>query len=53
MAHLIGLILLATGVIALVVTLVRGPNLNLSRRTGYISGIVLLLVGLALFIITN
>ncbi len=36
---LLGIILTVTGVIALVVTLVRGPNLGLSRRTGHIAGV--------------
>jgi len=47
---LLGIILAVTGVLALVVTLVRGPNLGLSRRTGYVAGIVLLVVGVALLI---
>ena len=44
----LGIILTVTGVLALVVTLVRGPNLGLSRRTGYIAGVVLLVIGLLL-----
>jgi hypothetical protein len=47
---LLGIILTVTGVLALVITLVRGPNLGLSRRTGYISGVVLLVLGVALLI---
>jgi hypothetical protein len=47
---LLGIILTVTGVVALVVTFVRGPNLGLSRRTGYVAGIVLLVLGVALLI---
>jgi len=45
-----GIILTVTGVLAVVVTLVRGPNLGLSRRTGYVAGGVLLVLGVALLI---
>ena len=45
---LLGIILTVTGVLALVITAVRGPNLGLSRRTGYIAGVVLLVLGVAL-----
>ncbi len=31
---LLGIILALTGILALVITLVRGPNLGLSRRLG-------------------
>jgi hypothetical protein len=47
---LLGIILTATGVLAVVVTLVRGPNLGLSRKTGYVAGGVLLVLGVALLI---
>jgi len=47
---LLGIILTVTGVLALVITAVRGPNLHLSRRTGYIAGVVLLVLGVALLI---
>jgi hypothetical protein len=47
---LLGIILTVTGVLAVVITLVRGPNLGLSRRTGYITGGVLLVLGVALLI---
>jgi len=47
---LLGIILTVTGVLALVITLVRGPNLGLSRRTGYVAGVVLLVLGAALLI---
>jgi hypothetical protein len=40
-----GVILTVTGILAIVITLTRGPNLGLSRRTGLIAGIVLLVPG--------
>jgi len=43
-----GTVLTVAGVLALVVTFVRGPNLGLSRRTGYVAGVVLLVLGLGL-----
>jgi hypothetical protein len=45
-----GTILVVTGLLALAITFVRGPNLGLSRRTGYVAGLVLLVVGLALLV---
>ncbi len=45
---MLGIILTVTGVLALVVTLVRGPNLGLSRRTGSVAGVVSLVLGVAL-----
>ncbi|MGH2464712.1 MAG: DUF308 domain-containing protein [Candidatus Limnocylindrales bacterium] len=53
MAQLLGVVLTVTGVIDLVVTFVRGPNMNMSKRTGMISGIVLLVVGIALLIVAR
>ncbi len=50
---LVGIILTVVGALALVITLVRGPNLGLSKRTGYISGVVLLVVGVALLILAR
>jgi len=47
---LLGIILTVTGVLAVVITLVRGPNLGLSRRTGYVAGVVLLVAGVALLV---
>ncbi len=43
-----GIILTVTGILAIVITLTRGPNLGLSRRTGFIAGIVLLVLGVLL-----
>jgi hypothetical protein len=45
---LLGIILTVTGVLALVITRVRGPNLGLSRRTGYVAGVVLFVLGVLL-----
>lgn len=47
---LLGIILTVTGVLAVVVTIVRGPNLGLSRRTSYLAGGLLLVLGVALLI---
>ncbi len=49
----IGIILAVTGVVALVVTAVRGPNIGLPPRTGYIAGVVLLVLGVALLIVSR
>ena len=43
-----GIVLSVTGIIALSVTLTRGPNLGISRRTGVAIGVVLLVVGIGL-----
>ncbi len=43
-----GIILMVTGILAIIITLTRGPNLGLSRRTGLIAGIVLLVLGVLL-----
>ena len=40
-----GIILTVTGILAIVIRLTRGPNLRMSRRTGLIAGIVLLVLG--------
>jgi len=47
-----GIVLTVTGIIALIVSLTRGPNLGLSRRTGVIIGAVLLVLGIVLLIYT-
>ena len=47
-----GIVLVVTGVIALIVSLTRGPNLGISRRTGVITGAVLLVLGTALLAYT-
>lgn len=51
--RLVGLILAVTGVVATVVSMTRGPNLGIARRTGILIGIVLLVVGVALLISTT
>ncbi|MGE0819907.1 MAG: hypothetical protein AB7O74_14725 [Candidatus Nanopelagicales bacterium] len=43
-----GLVLTVTGIIALIISLTRGPNLGISRRTGVTIGAVLLALGIAL-----
>jgi len=43
-----GIILAVTGILAIIITLTRGPNLGMSRRTGLIAGIVLLVLGVLL-----
>ena len=45
-----GIILTVTGLLAIVVTLVRGANLGMSRRSGLITGTMLLVLGV-LFLI--
>ena len=45
-----GIILAVTGIIALIVSVTKGPNLGLSRRTGVTIGIVLFVVGAGLLI---
>lgn len=43
-----GIVLTVTGVVAVVVSLTRGPNLGLSRRTGVTIGLALLVLGIVL-----
>ena len=50
--NVLGIILTVTGVIALIVSLTRGPNLGLSKRTGVAIGAVLLLVGVVILLLT-
>lgn len=45
-----GIILAVTGLIALIVSLTKGPNLGISRRTGVTIGVVLLVLGGGLLI---
>jgi hypothetical protein len=47
-----GIILTVTGIIALIVSLTRGPNLGLSRRTGVTIGAVLLVLGVVALIVS-
>ena len=49
----LGIILAVTGALALVITYVRGANLGLSRRTGYLAGVVLLIVGVLVLVISS
>ena len=49
----LGIILTVTGVIALIVSLTRGPNLGISKRTGVLIAVVLLVLGVALLIYTE
>jgi len=46
-------ILTVAGFLAIVITLVRGPNVGLSRRTGLIVGGVLLVVGVFLLVLAS
>jgi hypothetical protein len=45
-----GIILTVTGLVAIVVSLTRGPNLGISRRAGVVIGIVMLAVGVLLLV---
>jgi len=47
-----GIVLTVTGLLAIVISLTKGPNLGISRRTGVITGVVLLVLGVALLIST-
>jgi len=47
-----GIVLTVTGIIALIVSLTRGPNLGISRRTGVTIGAVLLVLGIGLLVYT-
>ena len=47
-----GIILTVTGIIALIVSLTKGPNLGLSRRTGVAIGAALLVLGCVLVVYT-
>ncbi len=48
--RLIGFILAVTGLVAVVVSATRGPNLGIPRQTGINIGIALLVIGAALVI---
>ena len=45
-----GIVLTVTGIIAIVVSLTRGPNLGLKRSTGVAIGAVMVVVGVALLV---
>lgn len=47
-----GIILTVMGLVALIVSLTKGPNLGIPRRTGVIIGAVLLVLGVVLLIYT-
>ena len=47
-----GIILTVTGIIALIVSVTKGPNLGLSRRTGVTIGAVLLVLGAGMLVLT-
>jgi len=51
--HVPGIVLTVTGIIALVVSLTRGPNLGIPRRTGVAIGVALLVVGGALLVYSS
>ena len=48
--QVLGIILTVTGIVALIVSATRGPNLGISKRTGIISGVVLLVIGAGLLV---
>lgn len=48
-----GIVLTVTGIIALVVSLTRVPNLGIPRRTGVAIGVALLVVGGALLVYSS
>jgi hypothetical protein len=45
-----GIILAVTGLIALIVSLTKGPNLGMSRRTGVAIALLLLVLGAGLMV---
>ena len=45
-----GIVLTVTGIIGLIVSLTRGPNLGISRRTGVAIGVALLALGIGLLV---
>lgn len=45
-----GIVLTVTGLIAIVVSLTRGPNLGLKRSTGVAIGVAMLVVGAVLLV---
>jgi uncharacterized membrane protein HdeD (DUF308 family) len=49
--RLLGIILTVTGMVAIVVSLTRGPNLGIPRRVGVISGVVMLAAGVLLLVV--
>lgn len=51
--NVLGIILTVTGLIALIVSLTKGPNLGISRGTGVTIGVILLVLGGGLLIFTG
>lgn len=47
-----GIILVVAGLIALIVSLTKGPNLGISRRTGVVLAVVIMAVGAGLSVYT-
>lgn len=45
-----GIVLAVTGIVALIVSVTRGPKLGISRRTGVAIGAVLLVLGVVLLV---
>jgi hypothetical protein len=45
-----GIVLAVTGLITLIVSLTKGPNLGMSRRTGVAIALVLLVLGAGLLV---
>lgn len=48
-----GIVLAVTGIVAVVVSLTRGPNLGISRRAGVTTGAVLLVIGVVLLAVAT
>lgn len=51
--HVLGIILGVTGLIALIVSLTKGPNLGISKRTGILIGIAMLVIGAVLLLVSS
>lgn len=48
-----GIVLAVTGIVAVVVSLTRGPDLGISRRAGVTTGVVLLVIGVDLLAVAT
>lgn len=51
--NVLGIILGVMGLIALIVSLTKGPNLGISKRTGVIIAVILLALGAGLLIFSS